>query len=104
MSDGPTSGPSPQTTWNRPFGRPACSSSSMPYSGESAVLLSGFTTTPLPAIRAGMASEMPVANGKFHGAMMPMTPRGGCTSVELEMNGTGPGRRLGASTFGARLR
>ncbi len=76
----------------------------MPYSGESAVLLSGFSTIPLPAISAGTASERPVANGKFHGAMMPTTPLGCRISVELETNGTGPPRFLGASSFGARFR
>ncbi len=47
---------------------------------------------------------MPVANGKFHGAMIPTTPLGWRISVELETSGTGPARRTGRSSFGARLR
>ena len=67
-------------------------------------MLSGLSTTPLPAISAGMASEMPVANGKFHGAMIPMTPFGWRISVEELTTGTGPERLTGLSSFGARLR
>ena len=76
----------------------------MPWSGDSAVLLSGLTTTPLPAIRAGMASERPVANGKFQGEMIPTTPLGCRTSVDDDTNGTGPPRLVGASSAAARLR
>ncbi len=47
---------------------------------------------------------MPVANGKFHGAMMPTTPLGSRISVELLSNGTGPPRLVEASSLGARLR
>ena len=64
-----------QTTWNSPFGSPASSS-----------------------------REMPVANGKFQGAMIPTTPLGCRISVDDETSGTGPPRRFGASSFGARLR
>ncbi len=70
-------------TWTRPAGIPASSSSWTPSSGDSAVLLSGLSTTPLPAISAGIVSETPVANGKFHGAMIATTPLGRRTSVEL---------------------
>ncbi len=59
---------------------------------------------PLPAISAVTASEMPVANGKFHGAMTPTTPLGCRISVEEDTIGTGPPRRVGASSLGARLR
>ena len=76
----------------------------MPNSGESAVLLSGLSTTPLPAISAGIASERPVANGKFHGAMIPTTPFGWRISVDVLITGTGPPRVTGASSFAARLR
>ena len=67
-------------------------------------MLSGFTTTPLPAISAGIASEIAVANGKFHGAMMPTTPLGSRISVDPEMTGTGPACALSAEQPGARLR
>ena len=76
----------------------------MPHSGESAVLLSGLSTMPLPAMSAEIASEMPVAKGKFQGPMMPTTPLGTRTSVEVVRNGTGPPRVVGASSFFARLR
>ncbi len=67
-------------------------------------MLSGLSTIALPAISAEMESEMPVANGKFQGAMMPTTPLGWRISVEVERNGTGPPRLVGASSLGARLR
>ena len=67
-------------------------------------MLSGLRTTPLPAISAGMASDSPVANGKFHGAMMPMTPFGWWIWVDVLTTGTGPPRVTGASSFAARLR
>ena len=67
-------------------------------------MLSGLSTMPLPAISAGMASERPVANGKFHGAMIPTTPLGCRISVDVDMTGTGPPRLVGASSLGARLR
>ena len=47
---------------------------------------------------------MPVANGKFQGAMMPTTPLGCRISVEVVSNGTGPPRLVGASSLAARLR
>ena len=75
----------------------------MPHSGESAVLLSGLSTTPLPAISAVTASEMPVAKGKFHGAMTPTTPLGWRIAVEVVRNGTGPPFLTGASSRGACL-
>ena len=59
---------------------------------------------PLPAISAEIESEMPVANGKFQGAMIPMTPLGCRISVEVDRNGTGPPRLTGLSSLGARLR
>ena len=66
-------------------------------------MLSGLSTTPLPAISAGMVSEMPVANGKFHGAMIATTPLGRRTSVECESTGTGPACLRSLSSDGARL-
>ncbi len=51
-----------------------------------------------------MASDRPVANGKFHGAMMPTTPFGTRTSVDPDTIGTGPPCFFGASSFFARLR
>ena len=47
---------------------------------------------------------MPVANGKFQGAMIPTTPLGCRISVDVDTNGTGPPRFVDASSFGARLR
>jgi hypothetical protein len=58
----------------------------------------------LPAISAGTASEIPVANGKFHGAMMPTTPLGYRISVDVVRSGIGPPRLAGASSLAARLR
>ena len=86
------------------MGSPASSSIWTPYSGDSAVLLSGLSTMPLPAISAEIESEMPVANGKFQGAMIPTIPLGWRISVDVDSSGTGPPRLTGLSSFGARFR
>lgn len=53
---GPITGPSPATTWTSDSGMPAWAIRSVTHNAVSAVWLSGLTTTPLPAIRAGIAS------------------------------------------------
>ena len=68
------------------------------------LLLSGLITTALPAISAGIASERLVASGKFHGEMMPMTPIGTRTSVDVDATGTTPPRFFSPSTRLATLR
>ena len=50
----PTVRPGPVTTWTRPSGRPASSSSSKARRAVNGVCESGLMTTPLPATRAAM--------------------------------------------------
>ncbi len=45
-----------------------------------------------------------MAKGKFHGAMIPTTPLGWRTSVEVLTTGTGPPRVTGLSSLAARFR
>ena len=59
----PSSDPGPVTTWTKPGGRPASSSSCTAQSAENGVLSSGLVNTALPATRAGIASLMPRVNG-----------------------------------------
>ena len=66
----------PVTTWIRFGGNPAFSASSTPNKAESGVRSDGFMTTALPAIIAGIASPIVRTKGKFHGLMIPTTPRG----------------------------
>ena len=42
----------------------------------SGVTSDGLSTTPLPAMSAMTTSPVAMPNGKFHGEMMPTTPRG----------------------------
>src|ERR1051326_4305220 len=99
----PISGPVPQTIWTRPAGRPASYNRLTPNATFSVDLLSGLSTTPLPAISAGIASDKLVAKGKFHGEISPTTPLGTRTSVEVEKSGTTPPCFLSLRIPGAAL-
>ena len=59
----PSSDPGPVTTWTRPGGRPASSSSCTAHNAEKGVRSSGLVSTALPATKAGMASLMPSVKG-----------------------------------------
>lgn len=54
----------------------ACCKISAPRPAISGVHSDGLMTTALPAIKAGIASPMVRISGKFHGVIIPMTPRG----------------------------
>jgi hypothetical protein len=57
-------------------GRPASSASSPSRIAVSGVSSAGFSTTVLPAARAGPNAQPAMGMGKFHGTMTPTTPSG----------------------------
>ena len=63
MRLGPSTGPSPVTTWKSSRGRPASYSSSTAASAVNGVWRSGFSTTALPASSAATASEVARVRG-----------------------------------------
>src|SRR3989442_8546973 len=67
---------SPTTTWNVPSENPASRNASPRFNADCGDALAGFTTTVLPAIRAGTAKRTICHIGKFHGMIEPRTPRG----------------------------
>ena len=62
-------------------------------SALSGVSSAGFRTTVLPAARAGANPQPAMAMGKFHGTMIPTTPRGSW-KVRSTPPGTGIWRPL----------
>ncbi len=72
----PTTEPLPGTTWNSPSGSPASSPSSASRRLVSGVHSAGFSTTALPAARAGAKPHDAIVMGKFHGVITPTTPSG----------------------------
>ena len=59
-----------------PSGRPASIASSPSRIAVSGVISAGFSTTVLPAARAGANPQPAMGIGKFQGTMMPTTPSG----------------------------
>ncbi|GAB3914606.1 hypothetical protein GCM10027613_08480 [Microlunatus endophyticus] len=72
----PTTGPSPGSTVKTPSGIPASSASSASRSAVSGVHSAGFSTTQLPAARAGAKPQPAIGIGKFQGTITPTTPSG----------------------------
>ena len=72
----PTLPPGPVTTLKTPSGNPASWVSSANLSAVSGVRDAGLSTTVLPAARAGAIFHDESRNGKFHGTIAPITPRG----------------------------
>ncbi len=68
--------PRPVATWKVPSGRPHSASISAISSEVRGVTSDGFSTTALPAARAGMQSPNELLSGKFHGPITPTTPSG----------------------------
>ena len=68
--------PSPWTTPKRSSGRPVASKISFAFTIVSGVTSLGFTIAALPVMSAANTSAIGMTNGKFHGEMMPTTPRG----------------------------
>jgi hypothetical protein len=96
--------PSPCTISTTPAGSPSRWKKSAMTSPDSGVTSDGFKTTVLPPISAEITGNTDSWNGKFHGAMMPMTPRGKCSMYEVLpgiISGVPTLRR--ASSFGARF-
>ncbi len=61
---------------NTPSGMPASSASSPIRIAVSGVISAGFSTTVLPAARAGAKPQPAMGIGKFHGTITPTTPSG----------------------------
>ncbi len=73
-SAAPVPCPGPQTTCTRPRGSPASMHSSPRASEVSGVNSDGFSTTALPAARAGNTFQPAVNSGAFHGVTASTTP------------------------------
>ena len=63
--------------------RPAAAASSASRRVLRGVDGAGFSTTVLPAARAGPSFQTAMTSGKFHGAMLPTTPIGRRSSIEV---------------------
>jgi hypothetical protein len=95
----PTTEPLPGMTVSTPSGRPASRASSPIRTAVRGVSSAGFTTTVLPAARAGAIPQARIGIGKFQGTMMPTTPSGSW-NVTSRPPGTGicrPNSRSGAA-------
>ena len=62
--------------FSTPGGTPASSNTSVSFTAHSGVLDAGLKMMALPQISAGAIFQAGMAMGKFHGVMMPTTPRG----------------------------
>ena len=71
----PISPPAPLTTFTTPGGSRS-PMTSISNSTDSGVRRAGFSTTQLPAARAGAIFQLAINSGKFHGIICPTTPRG----------------------------
>ena len=68
---------SPVTTFSTPAGRSASSAATARTSAENGVNGEGFSTTVLPAARAGPTFHRLRKNGKLNGVTAATTPTGG---------------------------
>ncbi len=68
--------PSPVTILTTPGGRPVSMQISAKARAVSGVYSAGFSTTLLPAARAGAIFQASISSGKFHGMICPQTPTG----------------------------
>jgi hypothetical protein len=75
-SAGPTSSPIPGRKLTTPGGKPASSNTSISLAAITGDCSAGFITTVLPATSAAVVMPQRMAIGKFHGAMVTVTPRG----------------------------
>ncbi|MNU03693.1 hypothetical protein D3C72_2478040 [compost metagenome] len=66
--------PSPVTILTTPLGRPTRSQISANRRAVSEVNSAGFSTTVLPAAKAGAIFQASISSGKFHGMIWPQTP------------------------------
>ena len=72
----PTLPPGPVIRFSTPGGTPASSKTSVNFTAHSGVPDAGLKMMALPQIIAGAIFHAGMAMGKFHGVMMPTTPRG----------------------------
>ena len=72
----PPASPPPVTTLRTPGGKPASRASSASLIAVSDVSGDGYSTTVLPAARAGPSFQEVSSIGKFHGTMAATTPSG----------------------------
>ena len=72
----PTTLPLPGKTLNTPSGIPAMRANSPKRIAERGVYSAGLRTTVFPAAKAGAKPHPAIGIGKFHGTMMPTTPKG----------------------------
>ena len=77
----PSSAPKPFTTFMTPAGNKS-PINSIKTRIEIGVLSAGFSTTQLPAARAGASFHVAIRIGKFHGIICATTPIGSCTIIE----------------------
>ena len=75
-SGAPASMPKPLTMFTTPAGRSACCRISANSRAVSGVVSAGFSTTVLPAARAGATFHASMSSGKFHGITCAATPSG----------------------------
>ena len=76
----PVTRPGPGSTESSPAGSPDSSMIRRPSASDtSGVHSAGFSTTALPAARAGAIFCASLAIGEFHGVIAPTTPIGSCT-------------------------
>ncbi|MNY21679.1 hypothetical protein D3C86_1552430 [compost metagenome] len=66
--------PSPWTRLSTPGARPASTKAFTIKEAVTGVCSAGFSTTGLPATRAGTSFQAGMAKGKFQGVMRPTTP------------------------------
>ncbi|MNI44695.1 hypothetical protein D3C73_990820 [compost metagenome] len=76
ISVSPTLRPGPISRLNTPDGSPAREMISASAQAEDGTSSAGLNTTQLPKHSAGAIFQAGMAMGKFHGAIMPITPRG----------------------------
>src|ERR1700746_993791 len=76
VSGAPTLDPNPLTILITPFGTPASVSVRTRLKVESGVSCAGLITQVLPHTIAGSNFHEGIAIGKFHGVIIPQTPRG----------------------------
>ena len=72
----PTSSPMPWTTLNAPSGKPASRVMSASIEAVRGAHSGGFSTTALPAARAGATRHVASMSGAFHGVITTVTPAG----------------------------
>ena len=91
--------PFPGITLNTPSGIPASIASSPRRIAVIGVISAGFKTTVFPAASAGPKPQPAIGIGKFHGTIIPITPRGSLKVISIPL-GTGicfPKSRSGAA-------